>query len=730
MLEGPAVRPPVAVLLSRFPLVTETFILREVAEMERQGQPVRLVPLLRERSATVHREAVPWVRDALFTPMLSAAIVAANARALRRDAGLYLRLLWRVLWGSRSSPNMLVRTLAIFPKSVYLAERLRAEGVAHVHAHFATHPALAALVVSTLAGIPYSVTVHAHDIFVRRAFLREKLAGASVVRTVSRFNRDFLASLHPELQGRLQVIHTGVDPLVYAHCAEPRAGAPPNILCVAALKPYKGLPVLVEACRRLRNEGIPFHCDIVGEGPGRRSLEAAILRARLQDQVRLRGARPQHEVARLLGEASLFVLPSVVAADGQMEGIPVALMEAMAASRPVIASALSGIPELVEDGASGLIVPPGDPERLSLAIRELLSDPVRARRMGEQGRRAVRERFRLDEVVRTLLDRIATPVTVDAGAAWAARLSTTQWPDGGHGPVGIRRVHDGRDSTAARLLVPNGSRPRDVVLKVHKDFAGQSAPPAERARREFEALCRLQGVFFGERGLGVPRPLGVAEDTVLMQACAGVALDDLARRTRWTGTRGERAALAATLRRTGAWLRTLQRATARESQAAGDAVDQLVARARVDLERAARQGLPPGAHLARRIDDAGREARAAARSLVGRHGDFWPGNVLVDRGRVRVIDFEGFGEGLPAEDVADFLVQLDLLHSYPGLGRMRAMLGAAFLDGYGRAGLDPSIYRLCRIAAALRALRRERTGAEGAAALWRRRMLRRLALES
>src|SRR5829696_509406 len=146
--------------------------------MERQGQPVRLVPLLHEKPKVVHREALPWMGRALQAPLLSAAVLLANLRALRRRPGLYLRLLGRLLAASAANPGFLLRTLALFPKSVWVAERLEAEGTAHLHAHFATHPATMALIVSSLTGIPWSMTVHAHDIFVSRVLLREKLAAA------------------------------------------------------------------------------------------------------------------------------------------------------------------------------------------------------------------------------------------------------------------------------------------------------------------------------------------------------------------------------------------------------------------------------------------------------------------------------------------------------------------------------------------------------------------------
>jgi glycosyltransferase involved in cell wall biosynthesis len=207
--DGAPIRPPVAVLLSRFPLVTETFILREIEELERQGQPVLLVPLLRERPAVVHAEARPWLARALFTPWLSPAIAGANLRALRRRPRAYLACLGRLAAGMARSPGFLVRSLALFPKAVFLAERL-AGRAGQVHAHFATHPATVAWVIERLAGIPYGVTVHAHDLFVRRTMLAAKLGRARFVRAISGFNRDFLAERYPEAAGKVEVVHVGV----------------------------------------------------------------------------------------------------------------------------------------------------------------------------------------------------------------------------------------------------------------------------------------------------------------------------------------------------------------------------------------------------------------------------------------------------------------------------------------------------------------------------------------
>lgn len=387
-----------AVFLSRFPSVTETFILREVTEFERQGQSVRLVPMLRETPKVVHDAAQPWTLRALYTSYVSPAIAAANLRTFLRHPLRYVWLLVRLIAGTLRSPGMLVRTLALFPKSVYLAQQLTAEGVPHIHAHYATHPSTMALIVSSLSNITFSFTVHAHDIQVDRSLLRWKLRETRFVRSISDYNKRFLEKLYPaEARGKIFVVHVGIDPEKYEANAriQRTASGVPRLLCVAAHKPYKGLPVLIEACRILKNEGVAFQCDVLGDGPMRTELERMIATAGLEQQFHLLGARPEHVVAEMMREASIFVLPSIIAADGQMEGIPVALMEAMASARAVVTTSISGIPELVEDGVSGLLVPPGDAAALARALRELLENPARANEMGRRGQEAVRGAFTL-----------------------------------------------------------------------------------------------------------------------------------------------------------------------------------------------------------------------------------------------------------------------------------------------------------------------------------------------
>jgi tRNA A-37 threonylcarbamoyl transferase component Bud32 len=315
-----------------------------------------------------------------------------------------------------------------------------------------------------------------------------------------------------------------------------------------------------------------------------------------------------------------------------MEGIPVALMEAMAAGRPVVASALSGIPELVEDGVSGFLVQPGDAPGIVAALKRLLEDPGLRQRLGGRGREKVEAAFRLDGTVADLV------ALIDGHAEPADPEVADLLRRAGLEGAGVRRVHRRTDSMVVEALAGG---PQDLILKIQRSRPGESRPPLERARHEFEVLSRLHQDFGG-----VPRPLRLVEEAaaVVMERCRGTALDEIVRRGRlargseWEG-------LLAALRHTGEWLRLFQRRTGQ----------------------------------------------------AGQHGDFWPGNVYIDQDGVQVIDFEGYREGLPWEDPAYFLVHLELFFAWPGLRGRFEKASAAFLDGYldgsrlDRSALDTSL---------------------------------------
>lgn len=755
------VRGPVAVLLSRFPTVTETFILREIREMERQGQPVRLVPLLREDPPVVHEEARPWIRRALFTRFLSPRIVDAVLRAFLDAPGTFLSVLRTLLAGTFRSPGFLLRSLALFPKAVYLARRLDAEGIRHVHAHYATHPSTVAWVIASLTDLTFSVTAHAHDIFVDRTFLEEKLDAAAFVRVISEFNRDYLLSRYPGLDpARVRVVHVGVDVDRYATTSGGEGGLDgddggaagedaPLVLAVASLRPYKGVAVLLEACYLLRGTGLDLRCAVAGDGPLRAELEALRVAYGLEDRVRLLGAVPESTVGELLSRASVSVLPSRVQEDGQMDGIPVALMEAMAAGVPVVASDISGVPELVENERSGMLVPPGDAEAVATAVRTLLANPDAARRMGARGRERVRRSFELEGTVTRLLALLDDHVG-SVPREVRERILSSDALSRHASSVGVRRVHEGRESWVADLLLgaerargdggadvgDGGARwsgdaawPRDVVLKVHRPPSGAASPvAADRARSAFETLrdlAELDGVprplarapgkgvevrrvVGASAGLRVPRPLHLEEEAgaLLMTRCDGVSLLEMADASRRPGGDGDEERRKVAFRRAGAWLRNFHQHR-RSETSAERALDRAVDEVLEVAHALAGRSLDPAEvrDLEQELEELRFRAGAGA-VAVARHGDFRPENVRVsEEDEVAVVGFEGLGPGHPLEDPAHFTLWLDLRAVDRGIWKRDRELETAFLEGYSHPAVRGSpAFELCRRVAAARLL--------------------------
>jgi glycosyltransferase involved in cell wall biosynthesis len=380
-------------VVSRFPAITETFILDELRELRGRGTEVEVLPLFGALGGEVHGGFRELRTRTHYHRSVSLELVAAQLHWLRRRPRALLRAWAQALLASAPSPKLLVRAPAVLLKAALVARRLEAMGVAHLHAHWATHPALAAWTVRALTGIPYSFTAHAHDLYVDRAMLREKVRDAAFVVTISEFNRRLLEEVcGDDARGKVHVIRCGVDLREYAPGAR-RPVAVPTFLCVASLRPYKGHAVLLDAVALLRARGVAVQVVLVGDGPLRGELEVRIARLGIADAVALRGALPHEEIPALLAGATAVVLPSVTQSDGQMEGIPVALMEAMAAGVPVVSTRLSGIPELVRDGEGGLLVPERDPEALAGAMARIAAEPALAARLGEGARRIVERDF-------------------------------------------------------------------------------------------------------------------------------------------------------------------------------------------------------------------------------------------------------------------------------------------------------------------------------------------------
>lgn len=392
----------VAYIMSRFPKLTETFILYEMLAMGQQGIQVEVYPLLREHEDRMHPEAEQFVKTAHFQPFLSLSIIRANLHFLLRKPLAYLKVLWDVLWANWGSFNFFTGVIGIFPKSALFAYQMRADNVQHIHAHFASHPAAAAYIIHRLVDIPYSFTAHGSDLHRDRHMLREKVAEAAFVAAISEYNKELIVSeCGGNYRDKVNVVHCGIDTEIFrarAHETPYEKGENPfMILCIGTLHEVKGQAYLIDACRLLQDRGLNFECHFVGDGPDRESLTALVEQTGLSDKVHFQGRLTRDEIARLLLDADVLAAPSVPTRDGRREGIPVVLMEAMGSGVPVVASNLSGIPELVNDQLTGLLITPRDATSLANALESCIKDPQLRHRLGRAGREKVLREFDLNK---------------------------------------------------------------------------------------------------------------------------------------------------------------------------------------------------------------------------------------------------------------------------------------------------------------------------------------------
>jgi glycosyltransferase involved in cell wall biosynthesis len=301
-------------------------------------------------------------------------------------------------WGNRR------RCLALFAVAPYAAWRLQRAGVSHLHAHFANTAASVAMPAAKLAGISFSFTVHAYDIFIDKLLLPTKLEAAAFVASISRFNIDYLRKHYPKAaaRARLELVRNGIDPGRFRPHPHP-PGVPPLIMAVGRLVETKGFHDLVKACACLRQEGWACKCLIIGEGPEADRLQKMVADLKLEDRVELPGQLPPEALLPYFQRADLLAMPACVR-NNDRDGIPTVLIEAMAMEIPVVATRVSGIPELVRDGETGLLVDPDDPEALAQALARLLADGGLARRLAVAGRELVAAEFNLQRSAARMLE--------------------------------------------------------------------------------------------------------------------------------------------------------------------------------------------------------------------------------------------------------------------------------------------------------------------------------------
>jgi glycosyltransferase involved in cell wall biosynthesis len=370
-------RNKIAYLAPEIPALSATFVYNEILHLEGSGYQIV--------SLSVHRPHSPAREQSLEdlgnrteylyrTPKRK--LIGSNLRMLIRKPVRYFSVLatavgdaWEVGLLNRVGMGLLYR----FIVAARVARILVDENCVHLHVHFAHVPTDIAMYAARMSAIPFSFTAHANDLFERGWLLDRKVRRASFVATISEYNRQFLVKKgSPE--HKIHVIRCGVDPKAFSALNGRASNSIPKIGTLGRMVEKKGIDDLIRACKILKDRNIAFNLEIAGDGPLQSELQALVSDGDLSKQVHFIGPLAHEQVSHWLQSLDLFVLACKKDRNGDMDGIPVVLMEAMLVGVPVISTRISGIPELIEDGHSGLLAEPASPDHLADAISRLLSD--------------------------------------------------------------------------------------------------------------------------------------------------------------------------------------------------------------------------------------------------------------------------------------------------------------------------------------------------------------------
>jgi colanic acid/amylovoran biosynthesis glycosyltransferase len=396
----------IAYLTGRYPTVTHTFILREVQALRGLGTEVETFSIWRSDDSDLLSPAEQeeaQLTDALLRSTFRR-FVSSHAIAVARKPGPYLAVLRRAF--GLSSPGLRGRALALtwFLEAIVLWDACRRRGLRHIHAHLDGTAPMVALLTAEFARDrggtwSWSHTVHGSKEFydIRRERLDARAASASFIACVSDYTRSQVMAFVPEeLWDKLVVVRCGVDPETFGRARSPGSRKVLRILTIGRVDAMKGNVLLLDVLRRLRHRGLRPHLTVVGDGPSRAKAMEMAERAGVGQQITWIGAVGQDEIRDHYADSDVFCLPSFA------EGVPIVLMEAMAMELPVVASAIAGIPELVEDQVSGFLVRPGRTDDLADRLARLLEDPSLRAEMGRAGRQRVVEDYDLRRNVRAL----------------------------------------------------------------------------------------------------------------------------------------------------------------------------------------------------------------------------------------------------------------------------------------------------------------------------------------
>ncbi|MCP4196964.1 MAG: glycosyltransferase family 4 protein [Proteobacteria bacterium] len=390
-------------ILGDFPQPTQTFIQREMVEMKKRGATVNVMADTRVESSHLHPLLQEIEQNALFADTPWKWITRSLLKGVVRAPRFARDLTWALGLPHRTRYNR-ARFVISLLTAMDLAPQIVDKGVTYLHAHFAAYQTETAMCLSRITGIPYGATWHAYGIWQDANILREKISGARTILTCTEYNAFHLRELAGADADKIHLVRHGLDLSDIPVFPPKAAPETPTLLAIGRLTPKKGFNHLIEAAALLRDRALQFKIEIAGDGPEQDRLQEKIHTLQLDDAVTLLGAISNDRVWAKLASAVGLVAPSIRDKDGNIDGIPNVLLEAMAMSRPVIGTRLSGIPEVVREGETGLLVPPGDSASLANAMEKLIVDKESSTMFGQNGRTLVEKEY---DVRRNIDEQIA-----------------------------------------------------------------------------------------------------------------------------------------------------------------------------------------------------------------------------------------------------------------------------------------------------------------------------------
>jgi glycosyltransferase involved in cell wall biosynthesis len=397
-------------LYSRYPVLSQTFCDAEMLELERREHEIILGSLYPPKTALRHEYLKKLRAPIRYAP--SSRELDALARKAKRKGR------WPTALVAQHEKKYGVEYKAALRarNALFFVELFEGARVRHFHVHFANRAAHTAMFVKAVSGIPFSMTAHGQDFMSdlgNDELLRELCASAEFVGAETDFSRDLLVVRCPESRNKIFRVYNGIDLSrfprgdVLLHVPE-RAEAPPSqirFLSVGRLVPFKGFDILIDACAELQKRGINFACEIIGDGPLREELEKRASRQNLHGRIHFAGEQSQNYVRAALRDCDVFVLASAPDDRGASDVFPTVIAEAMATGKPVVSTTVAGIPELVANGESGLLVPPRDARALANAMEQLAREENLRLNFGDAGRLRIEQKFTIEKTIEPLLER-------------------------------------------------------------------------------------------------------------------------------------------------------------------------------------------------------------------------------------------------------------------------------------------------------------------------------------